>query len=371
MLQKKHITALLLSLLSLLTMGFWTSCEKYNSESVGSTFFPSNSMVRLYTHPVYVEFSQEEARVWGPYTNEVEASVDGTHVTLHNSSDSLALFIYGYPATQDSTATTDCNIRIESDRNFALYINKLDICSQQQPVVQSVGQGTCYLVVPKGSKNRLYSVAAPAVIEHHGSLVLTGEGELSLINDAPYRRPIDNPVLPAALSVEGGLYCQSELKLSLSCPDGDAIRVSDGPMRSSQGTWMFDAGQNVISNLSDSIVLIAGTYTGVAREGKFFENALGTVIRQAKVEGISALASDILDTLILHYYYDSTFVTLQQHFDSITAQADSALNIAVKRNGSSIASFKPRYTVKSPWVVLTNPQLEYRDTLIVLTNRMK
>lgn len=366
MLQKKHITVLLLSLLSLLTMGFWTSCEKYNSESVGSTFFPSNSMVRLYTHPVYVEFSQEEARVWGPYTNEVEVSVDGTHVTLHNSSDSLALFIYGYPATQDSTATTDCNIRIESDRNFALYINKLDICSQQQPVVQSVGQGTCYLVVPKGSKNRLYSVAAPAVIEHHGSLVLTGEGELSLINDAPYRRPSpSDPANPVALDVKGGLYCQYELKLSLSCPGGDAVRVSDGPMRSSLGTWTFEAGQNAISNVSDSIVLIAGTYTGVAREGKFFENPIGAVIRQAKVEGLSGQASDLLDTLILHQHYDSVQVTLQQQFDSITVHADSVLNVALKRNGSSAATFKPRFTMAAPWVVLSNSSLVPSDTLVV------
>ena len=360
--QKKHITILLLSLLSFLTMGFWSSCDKYNSESVGSQFYPANSLVRLYTHPVYVEFSQDGARVWGPYTDEVDYSVDGTHVSLKNVSDSLALFVYGYPSLN---STSDCSIVIESDRHFALYLNKLTLRSFHKPAIQSTGSGTCYLVLPKNSKNELYSMSAPATFEHHGTLVLTGEGELTINNEPLADSSGSESLHPVGLDVRGGLHCQYDLKLSVFCPAGDAIRVSNGPMRSSLGKWTFDVGQHAISNLSDSIVLIAGTYTGVAREGKFFDNAIGAVIRQAKVEGLSGQASDLLDTLILHQRYDSTQVTLQQQFDAFTVHADSVLNVALKRNGSNAATFNPRFTIAAPWVVLSNPSLQPTDTLIV------
>ena len=364
MFQKKSLSLLPLFLLSLLTMGLWSSCEKYNSESVGISFYPANSMVRTFTHPVYVEFSSTEARVWGPYLHEVDYSIDGTQVSLTNTSDSLALFVYGYPAAGDSTADTNCNITIESNKNFALYINKLIMRSHQKPAIKSVGSGNCYMVIPKSSKNEIYTIAAPSAIEHHGPLFLTGEGELLLRNDSiPYQRPLS--VVPVALEAHGGLYCQYDLKLNLLCPEGDAVRVSDGPIRSSLGTWTFEAGQHAISNPSDSIVLIAGTYKGIAREGKFFDNAIGTVIRQAKVEALSGVASDMLDTLSLHLHYDSTFVSLQQQIEYL-AEADSTFSIAIKNSTSSLAKFTPHFTMSSPWLLLSNANLQASDTLVVL-----
>lgn len=365
--QKKHITIFLLTLLSVLTMGLWTSCDKYNSESVGSTFFPSNSLVRLFTHPVYVEFRQDGANVWGPYANEVDYSIDGTHVSLTNASDSLALFVYGIPAVNDSAAVTDCNLVISGNQNYALYINKFNAVSQTQPVITSLGTGTCFMVLPKNSKNSMHAVVAASAFEHHGTLVLTGEGELSLTNDALYHRPSSDPAVsnPAALVAQGGLHCQYDVKLSLSCPGGDAIRVSNGPMRSSLGTWTLNAGHHAISNHADSIVLIAGTYTGIAREGKFFDNKIGAVVRQAKVEGLSGQASDLLDTLLLHQHYDSTFVTLQQHLVSVTMQADSSYSVSKKNSSSNLATFKPIYSLKEPWVILTNSSLQPADSLDV------
>lgn len=364
MFQKKTLSLLPLLLLSLLTLGLWSSCEKYNSESVGSTFYPANSMVRTFTHPVYVEFSSAEVRVWGPYLQEVDYSIDGTQVSLTNSSDSLALFVYGYPAAGDSAAATNCNLTIESNKNFALYINKLIMRSQQQPAIKSIGKGNCYMVIPKSSKNEIYAVAAPSAIEHHGALFLTGEGELILSNDStPYQRPL--PYVPVALEAQGGLYCQYDLKLTLQCSEGDAMRVAGGPIRSSLGTWKFEAGQHAISNPSDSIVLIAGTYTGIARHGKFFDNSIGTVIRQAKVEALSGLASDVLDTLSLHQHYDSTYVSLQQQITYL-AEADSTFSVAKKNETSSLAKFTPHYTMSSPWVLLTNGSLQASDTLVVL-----
>ncbi len=363
MIQRKSVTFLLLFLLSFMTMGLWTSCDKYNSESVGSRFYPANSLVRLYTHPVYVEFSQDKARVWGAYTDEIDYSIDGTHVSLKNVSDSLALFVYGYPA---ANMTSDCSLIIESDRNYALYLNKLTLRSFHKPAIQSIGSGTCYLVLPKSTKNELYSMSASSTFEHHGSLVLTGDGELSLENEPLAEDSGNTSLHPIALDVRGGLHCQYDIKLSISCPNGDALRISNGPMRSSLGTWKFEAGQHAITNLSDSIVLIAGTYTGVARSGKFFDNAIGTVIRQAKVEGLSGQPSDLLDTLLLYQHYDSTLVTLQQHFDSLTIQADSTQSVSLKRTGSSVATFTPPYTMKSPWVILSNASFEPSDTLVVI-----
>ncbi len=365
MFQKKSLSLLPLLLLSLLTLGLWSSCEKYNSESVGSSFYPANSMVRTFTHPVYVEFSSTEARVWGPYVHEVDFSIDGTQVSLTNTSDSLALFVYGYPAAEDSTASTNCNLTIDSKKHYALYINKLIMRSQQKPAIMSTGSGNCYMVIPKSSKNEIYAVSAPAAIEHHGTLFLTGEGELLLRNDSlPFQRPTET--LPVALEAQGGLFCQYDLKLSIFCPEGDAIRVTDGPMRSSLGTWKFEAGQHVISNPSDSIVLIAGSYTGIARRGKFFDNAIGSVIRQAKVEALSGLASDMLDTLTLHQRYDSTYVSLQQQIE-YTAEADSTFSVAKKGNTSSLAKFTPHYNMSSPWVLLANENLQATDTLVVLS----
>lgn len=364
MLQKKTLSLLPLFLLSLLTLGLWSSCEKYNTESVGSSFYPANSIVRSFTHPVYVELSANEARVWGPYVNEVDYSIDGTKVSLTNMSDSLALFIYGYPAVGDSAAETNCNIIIDGDKNFALYINKLVMRSQLRPAILSEGRGTCYMVVPKSSKNEIYAVSAPAVIEHHGTLVLTGEGELTLSNEQTgHERP--SSVIPVAMEARGGLLCQYNLKLNLKCPEGDAVRVMDGPMRSSLGTWTFEAGQHAISNPSDSIVLIAGTYTGIAREGKFFDNRIGAVIRQAKVEALSGLASDMLDTLVLYQHYDSTYVSLQQQLDYL-AEADSTFSVSKKNSTSSLAKFTPHYTMSSPWVLLSNESLQVSDILVVL-----
>ena len=347
---------LLLFLLSALTMGIWSSCSKYDSDSVGSKFFPSNSLVRNYTHAVYVEFTQNDARVWGRYVNEVDFSVDGNHITLENKSDSLALIVYGYPAT------TDCSLTIDSKRDYALYISKLIMRSQERTPIYSTGGSTCYMVIPKNSKNEIYTTGASAVIEHQGRLGLSGEGELLLTNNAPATKH------PVVLEAKGGLHCQYAIKLQMACPEGDAIRVSNGPMRSSLGTWTLDAGQNAISNRSDSIVLIAGSYKGTAREGKFFDNAIGTVIRQAIVEGISGNASDLLDTLQLYQHYDSTLVTLQEHFVSISVAADSALVIAKKESGSAVATFTPRYDINNPWVVISNNSLLPSDTLIVLQN---
>ena len=347
---------LLLFLLSTLTIGIWSSCSKYDTDSVGSQFFPSNSLVRLFTHPVYVEFTQTDARVWGRYAHEVNFSIDGNHITLENHSDSLALIVYGYPAS------TDCSLTIESNSDYALYISKLVMRSMEHTPIYSKSRSTCYMVVPKNSKNEVYTSGASSAIEHLGRLVLTGEGNLIVTNNAPATQH------PVALNVKGGLHCQYDIKMSLSCPEGDAIRISDGPMRSSLGTWALDAGQNAISNRSDSIVLIAGTYKGSAREGKFFDNAIGSVIRQAIVEGISGKASDLLDTLQLYQHYDSTFVTLQEHFESISVAADSALVIAKKESGSAVATFTPRYDINNPWVVISNNSLLPSDTLIVLRN---
>lgn len=345
---------ILMLLLSIVAIGQWSSCSKYDSDSVGSSFFPSNSLVRLFTHAVYVEFSENYARVWGRYENDVVATIEGTHLTVQNNSDSLALIVYGYPSS------TDCHLTIESKRDYALYINKLNLHSQDQTPILSKGQGTCYIVVPKSSKNQISTDNAPSVIEHQGgSLVLTGEGELTLTNNA------SADVHPVALNALGGLHCQYAIKLSLSCPEGDAIRVSDGPMRSSLGTWTFEAGKHAISNRSDSIVLIAGTYTGVAHDGKFFDNAIGTVIRQASVQGLSGQPSDMLDTLKLHQHYDSTYVSLQQHFDTITVEADSSYVVARYGTTNALATLKSRYTMVAPWVILSHQSLAPADTLIM------
>ena len=346
---------ILMLLLSIVAIGQWSSCSKYDSDSVGSSFFPSNSLVRLFTHAVYVEFSENYARIWGRYENDVVATIEGTHLTIQNNSDSLALIVYGYPSN-----STDCSLTIESNRDYALYINKLTMRSVEQTPIRSKGHGTCYMVIPKNSKNEISTVSAPAVIEHQGgSLVLTGEGELSLTNNAPAN------VHPVALNALGGLHCQYALKLSLSCPEGDAIRISDGPMRSSLGTWTFDAGQNAISNRSDSIVLIDGTYTGVARDGKFFDNAIGTVIRSASVQGFSGQASDLLDTLQLHQHYDSTLVTLQQHIDTVTVEADSSYVIARLGTTDALATIQSARDMKGLWAILSHQSIQPTDTLIV------
>jgi len=364
MLPKKSLSLLPLFLLSLLTIGLWSSCEKYNTESVGSSFYPANSMVRTFTHPVYVEFTSSEARVWGPYAHEVDFSVDGTEVSLTNASDSLALFIYGYPAAGDSTAETNCNIIIDSKKAFALYVNKLVMRSLQKPAIKSVGSSSCYMVIPKSSSSELYAVSSPSVIEHHGMLILTGEGELTLSNEsAPYQRP--SSTIPVALEAQGGVYCQYDLKLTLKSPEGDALRVAGGPLRSSLGTWKFEAGQHAISNQSDSIVLIAGTYSGTAREGKFFDNSIGAVIRQAKVEALSGMPSDLLDTLVLHQHYDSTLVSLQQQIE-YKAEADSTFSVSKKGESSTLASFTPPYDMSSPWVLLANESLQENDSIVVI-----
>lgn len=338
-----HLLSALLPLIGLL-LGC-LSCSEWDTDSLGAAFTPANSQVRSFTHLVYVEYSNDDVHVWGPHLEEVEVKVDGQHVILQNHSDSLALFAYGYPALADTLTPMDGSLTIQSDADFALYLNGLALRSQSRPVLQAEGRGACHAVLCPKSNNILYGNTV-----FSGPLSLSGVGALSVHSQATS--------ITAA-----SLRCQYGVTVTLSSAEGDGITLR-GPMRSSAGSWTITAEENGICT-PDSIVLIEGTYTGTARNGAFLEAPDGVICRRPKLIAASAWGCNILDSAAVALRYDSVQAVWHDQLDTLTLVADTTYQIYRNDSKTSTLKFKPRRTVEQPWLLLSDGTIHTTDTIQV------
>lgn len=340
----KKIKNILLSLL--IAPLFWvglTSCSEWNTDTLGHKFVPANSQVHVYTHPVYVEYSTEGVRVWGPYTNEVESKVDGLQVSITNTqSDSLAVFAYGFPALQDTLGVTTSLLQVNSSKPYALYLNGLSLRSNDQPVIESTGDATCHVVLTAKSRNTLFGSLSFA-----GEVTLSGTGSLNVAS-------VQSSIQAASLQ------CQYGVNVKLHSQESYGIDLTRSAMRSTLGTWYIDAALSAI-HCPDTLVLLGGTYQGTSRRGPYFSAT--TIARRPLLLAAAAEQSHLMDTAFVALRYDSVQAVWQQHVDTLTLQADSLYQVFRNESKSSTLKFTPVQTLEHPYMLISHSAIMPDDTL--------
>lgn len=344
--------SLLRLLLSLLTVGLLMSCSEYDTHTLGQKFQPVNSQVRSFTHAVYVEYTAEGARVWGPYQDEVQAQVNGLDVQLQALADSLVVIAYGYPASRNPRS--DGSLLIQSERPYALYLNGLNLQSLQGPAISCLGHGHCYMTLTPKSRNILTSVQTAAEMGGDGCiytecpLVLGGTGKLDVQNlTEPTQAEAAHAISAASF------YCQYKVEVTLLSLNGDGLHVQHS-LQSSLGTWSINAQQHGIS-AGDSLILYSGTYTGSAQQGAYLDNRLGAALRMASLTATSAQASNLMDTLRIAQLqlFDSVQYVWQGQFPDLTLQADTLYQLS-DTTGAKITTLQALHDLAKPYLLFSN-----------------
>lgn len=337
------LLALCLLSLALCLGSMLTSCSEWNTDALGSHFVPANSQVRNFTHLVYVEYGGDGVRIWGNSAQEVTSTVEGQHVSIQNASDSLALFVYGYPTAQDTLATSDASLVVSSQVPYALYLGGLGLRNQQGQAIQCVGDGACYLVLPQGSKNHLWGS-----LDVEGPLYVTGRGSLTIDHAGT--------CLTAA-----SLQCQYDATITLDSRSGDGISLR-GPMRSTLGTWTINAQRHGIYS-PDSVMLMAGTYQGTAVEGAFIEARHGVIVRRPTLMAAAAWNSDVLDSAYVAQRHDSVLGVWHQPVDTLDLEARATYQVFRQGSKTATASFTPLRSIAQPWLLIAHTAIQSTDTL--------
>lgn len=330
-------------LLFLMLLGSLTSCSEWNTDTLGHKFVPANSLVHVFTHPVYVEYSTDGARVWGPYAGEVESEIDGLQVTITNTkSDSLAVFAYGYPALQDTLGTTTSSLTVKSNKDYALYLNGLSLRATDHPVIESQSNVTCHVVLTGKSRNTLFGS-----LRIVGGMTLSGTGSLNVSSQ--------QSAIQAA-----SLQCQHGVNVKLLSQEAYGIDLSSNAMRSTQGTWYIDAALSAI-HCPDTLQLVGGTYQGTARKGPYF--SAPTIVRRPLLLTAATELSHVLDSAFVAQRYDSVQAVWQQQVDTLTLQADSLYQVFCNGGKSAVLKFTPVQTLQRPCVLISQSTIQSADTL--------
>ena len=339
---KSRINNLLGVLLLLLIVFLLAACSEWDTDSLGTSFTPANSVVRIYNNLVYVEYASQNARVWGPAADQVSSTTDGSHVTIRSEAQNMAYFVYGY--STDSLGTSDGSLTIESRASYALYLEGLSLRSQQGPVFQSTGDDDCHIVLSKSSVNHLYGP-----IQVGGRLSLSGTGAL-FVESQPTS-------ITAAM-----LQCQYAVKVNVTSAEGDGIHLTDGLMRATDGTWNINAAHSAICS-TDSILIFGGTWRGTAREGSFLDAKAPVVLQKPNMIVASAWSNNVLDSLAVAARYDSVQSVWEEQVDTLTLLADTTYTIRRNSATSTVATFTPRQTLVAPYILVTNGTVLASDTL--------
>lgn len=331
-------------LLSVVLLLAFASCSEWNTDSLGQSFVPANSQVHVFTHPVYVEYSADGVRVWGPYADEVECNIEGQHLSVTNTrTDSLALFVYGYTVTTDSLAPqADSWLTINSQAPYALYLGGLSLSSSGNPVIQSVSDATCHVVLPAKSRNTLYG---PLCVS--GEMTLSGTGSLTISSR--------QSAIQAA-----SLQCQYGVTVKLSSSEAYGIDLNRSSMRSTMGTWYIDAALDAI-HCPDTLLLTGGTYQGTSRQGSFFSSC--AMLRRPTLLAAAHQQSLILDSAYVAMRYDSVQSVWQQQVDTLVLQADSLYQIYRQGSKSVAMKFTPNQSLTRPVVLISQSSILSTDTL--------
>ena len=328
----------------LLILCLLASCSEWDTDSLGTSFTPANSLVRVYNNLVYVEYASPDARVWGPAAGEVTSTVNGNHVTIESDAQNVAYFVYGYPASTDTLGTTDGSLTIRSRASYALYLEGLSLRCQDGPVFQSQGDDDCHIVLSKNAVNHFYGP-----VQVSGNLSLSGTGTLTVYSEST--------CITAAM-----LQCQYGVKVNLHSTSGDGIYLTRGVMRATQGTWNIDAAHSAIYS-SDSILIFGGTWRGTALDGSFLDARAPVVLQKPDMIVASAWSNNPLDSMAVAARYDSVQSVWEEQVDTLTLMADTTYTIRRNSSTTSVGKFTPHQTLISPYILVTNGTVLASDTL--------
>lgn len=330
----KYILSLIVVIFSMLC-----SCDKYNTDVMGESFVPYNSLVTRYRQLVYVEYKFGSAKVWGPYADMIDWTIEGTDVSIVSDLDSLVVFTYG-DAMGDKENPMDGSLTINSSFPYALYLTGLYIQSNNDVAIHSKSKEECYLVLTDKAQNRLNGSFVT-----EGPLIIDGRGNLNIKahNDA--------------LTAKSGLVCSYEVKVNIESEAGDGIHAEQNEIKFAEGTWKIKAAKNAISNTSGNVVLNGGTVNANAEKGSFVSAAQGVSANQSTCIAIASEASDLADL-------QRQFIWLAQ-VDTLTVTAKETLKIEVTPNtamtSTKLATFTPEFDYKTPWIFIAHPSLGESD----------
>ena len=154
------------------------SCSDWNTDTLGSSFTPANSVVRVYNNLVFVEYTAEKPRVWGPASDDISYTNEGNHLSIQSDAQNVAYFVYGYAAS-DTLNVSESSLSIQSKASYALYLEGVSLRSQDRPVFQSPGNDECHIVLSTNSVNHLYGA-----VKVGGNMSLSGTGTLTIDCDS-------------------------------------------------------------------------------------------------------------------------------------------------------------------------------------------
>jgi len=328
----------------LLLLCLLASCSEWDTDSLGTSFTPANSVVRIYNKLVYVEYASPDARVWGPAADEVASSVSGNHVTIESDAQNVAYFVYGYPASTDTLGMTDGSLTIRSRASYALYLEGLSLRRQDGPVFESTGDDDCHIVLSKNAVNRLYGPVHVA-----GNLSLSGTGSLT----------VDSETTGITAAT---LQCQYGIKINVTSTQGDGIHLTRGIMRATQGTWNINSARSAISS-PDSILIFGGTWRGTALDGAFLDARAPVVLQKPDMIVASAWSNNPLDSMAVAARYDSVQSVWEEQVDTLTLMADTTYIIRRNSSTATVGKFTPRQTLVGPYILVTNGTVLQSDTL--------
>lgn len=241
----------------LFVLSLLSSCDEYNTDVVGKTFSPYNSLVSQYVHHVYVEYKEGDVRIWGPNRDLVKYTGD-SRLTITSEDDSLALFVYGDAVGDDSLHRYHGQLKIEMDRDFALYLNGLRLRSISGPAIDVQAKGhICYLVVCNKSTNYLsdsvYQSPSEAgrldgCLNVNGLLYMDGMGGLDIHSFAHPRfdETLRDSIYSHAIFARDGMICNYKMSGKLRSDYGDAIYTSGSEVKLLKGSWYFYTGRDTI-----------------------------------------------------------------------------------------------------------------------------
>lgn len=330
----KYILSLIIVVSSMLV-----SCDKYNTDVMGEDFAPYNSLVTRYRQLVYVEYQLGSAKVWGPYADMVDWTIDGSDVSIVSDLDSLVVFTYG-DAMGDEQNPLDGSLTISSSYSYALYLTGLYLQSSNGVAIHNKSKEDCYLVLTDKAQNHLQGSFVT-----EGPLIIDGRGN------------IDIKAHDDALVAKNGLVCSYEVKVNLESETGDGLHAENNEIRLAEGTWTISAANNAISNTSGNIVLNGGSVYASAKSGSFISAAQGVTANQTACVAVATEPSDLAEL-------QRQFIW-QAQVDTLSIKAKEPIKIEYTRNTAAnptkLATFTPEFDYKTPWVFISNPSLGASD----------
>lgn len=237
---------------AIVTLAAFAACDEYNTNVMSTAFRPANSMVSRFVHPVYVEYSSSGPRVWGPYSDLVTANREADGITLTSADDSLALIVYG-TTVSDTLLTLDAFLHVDMERDFALYLNGVQLTSHSQPVLQVLTppEATCFMVLGAKKDNVLTDLSTSTDVTlgaicnlGGGALYFTGTGNIQVTSHHSH-----------GILSDGPMVCNYPVSSTVDALDADAIHTNGSELRLIKGTWRLDALYNYIDTQGAPVLL--------------------------------------------------------------------------------------------------------------------